>query len=57
MVVGSLPPEFAETLGEGTAPGIPQAIPRTGGPDVLLFAAFSGFCLLGAGAILRRLAP
>ena len=51
--VGSfLPPQLAETLGEGTAPGTPQVMPQTGGPDVLLLVALTGAAVLGLGAVL-----
>ncbi len=47
----SLPPELAETLGEGTAPGIPQAMPQTGGPDILPFVALAGLMVSGTGVV------
>ena len=53
-VGGSLPPELAETLGEGTAPGAPQTMPQTGGPDVLPLAALTGLAVLGVGAVVWR---
>ncbi len=49
----SLPPELAETLGEETAPGIPQAMPQTGGPDILPFVALAGLMAFGIGVVWR----
>lgn len=53
-VGGSLPPELAETLGKGTAPGILQAMPQTGRPDVLSLAALTGLMASGIGVVVWR---